>query len=136
MAKLPSLIVGASALPSGIVELLTSGWESLWLDSLDFGILPALALRLGLFEAKGLVDEVREHFIRGDGGLDQAIAFKDSYTPTFSMVGVAGAIIAQIALTALTLPNLDDTHWTARASFVIGLVAGSLAVFCCCVLQS
>jgi hypothetical protein len=52
------------------------------------------------------------------------------------MVGVAGAIIAQIALTALTLPNLDDTHWTARASFVIGLVAGSLAVFCCCVLQS
>jgi hypothetical protein len=62
--------------------------------------------------------------------------YKDSYTPTFSMVGVAGAIIAQIALTALSLPNLDDTHWTARASFVIGLVAGSLAVFCCCVLQS
>jgi hypothetical protein len=105
-------------------------------DNRDFGIVPAVALRLGLFEAKGVVDEVREHFIRGDGGLDQAMAFKDSYTPTFNMVGVAGAILAQIALTALGLPNLDDTHWTARASFVIGLVAGSLAVFCSCVLQS
>lgn len=52
------------------------------------------------------------------------------------MVGVAGAILAQIALTALSLPNSDDTHWTARAAFIIGLVAGSLAVFCSCVLQS
>ncbi|KAM0697933.1 hypothetical protein Q7P36_002787 [Cladosporium allicinum] len=102
----------------------------------DFGVLPAVALRLGLFDAKGVVDEVREHFIRGDGGLNQAMAFKDSYTPTFNMVGVAGAITAQIALTALSLPYLDDTHWTARASFVVGLVAGSLSVFCSCVLQS
>jgi hypothetical protein len=119
-----------------IVLLLESGWELLRTDSRDFGIVPAVALRLGLFEAKGVVDEVRAHFIKGDGGLDQAMAFKDSYTPTFNMVGVAGAILAQIALTALGLPNLDDTHWTARASFVIGLVAGSLAVFCSCVLQS
>jgi uncharacterized membrane protein YedE/YeeE len=122
--------------PGSIWLLLRHGWRSSRLDKGDFGILPALALRLCLFEAKGLVDEFRVHFIRGDGGLDQATAFKDSYTPTFSMVGVAGAIIAQIALTALSLPNLDDTHWTARASFVIGLVAGSLAVFCCCILQS
>lgn len=116
--------------------LLTSGFRQLWLDTQDFGIFPALFLRLGLFEAKNVVDQVREHFIKGDGGLDQAMAFKDSYTPTFNMVGVAGAIIAQIALTALSLPNLDDTHWTARAAFTIGLVSGSLAVFCSCVLQS
>jgi uncharacterized membrane protein YedE/YeeE len=125
-----------ASLVSGASQLLSSARDSLWQDRRDFGILPALALRFGLFEAKGLVYEVREQFIKGDGGLDQAMAFKDSYTPTFNMVGVAGAIIAQIALTALSLPNLDDTHWTARASFVIGLVAGSLAVFCCCVLQS
>jgi uncharacterized membrane protein YedE/YeeE len=121
---------------SAVVDVLLSGRNSLWQDRRDFGILPAFALRFGFFEAKGLVYEVREQFIKGDGGLDQAMAFKDSYTPTFNMVGVAGAIIAQIALTALSLPNLDDTHWTARASFVIGLIAGSLAVFCCCVLQS
>jgi hypothetical protein len=120
----------------GIAPLLISGWDLLWKDYQDFGIVPAIALRLGLFDAKGVVDEVREHFIKGDGGLDQAMAFKDTYTPTFNMVGVAGAILAQIALTALALPNLDDTHWTARASFVMGLVAGSLAVSCSCVLQS
>lgn len=135
MAELSGLLVGIVAL-SGIVPLLKSSWGSLCKDSQDFGVVLAIALRLGLFEAKGLVDDVREHFIKGDGGLDQAMAFKDSYTPTFNMVGVAGAILAQIALTALDLPNLDDTHWMARASFVMGLVAGSLAVFCSCVLQS
>jgi uncharacterized membrane protein YedE/YeeE len=130
------LPVTIMALIVGIGPLLQSWLELLLKDIHDFGVVTAVALRLGLFEAKNLVHEVREHFIKGDGGLDQAIAFKDSYTPTFSMVGVAGAIIAQIALTALTLPNLDDTHWTARASFVVGLVAGSLAVFCSCILQS
>jgi hypothetical protein len=128
-----SAIVG---LALSLGPLLTSGYEHLSRDVQDFGIFPAIVLRLGLFEAKDVVDQVREHFMRGDGGLDQAMAFKDSYTPTFNMVGVAGAIIAQIALTALSLPNLDDTHWTARAAFTIGLVAGSLAVFCSCVLQS
>jgi len=44
--------------------------------------------------------------------------------------------MAQIALTALSLPNLNDTHWTAHASCVIGLVAGSLVAFCSCVLQN
>jgi uncharacterized membrane protein YedE/YeeE len=121
---------------SAILQIAQLGWKFLLQDYRDFGVVSAVALRFGLFEAKGVVDEVREHFIRGDGGLDQAMAFKDSYTPTFNMVGVAGAILAQIALTALGLPSLDDTHWTARASFVIGLVAGSLAVFCSCVLQS
>ena len=119
-----------------VPKLLRFGWELLLQDSRDFGTGPAVVLRLGLFDAKGVVDEVREHFIRGDGGLNQAMAFKDSYAPTFNMVGVAGAILAQIALTALSLPDLDGTHWTARASFVIGLVSGSLAVFCSCVLQS
>jgi len=118
------------------VPIVISVFEHLSDDVKDFGIFPAIVLRLGLFEAKDVVDQVREHFIKGDGGLDQAMAFKDAYIPTFNMVGVAGAIIAQIALTALSLPNLDDTHWTARAAFVIGLVAGSLAVFCSCVLQS
>lgn len=120
----------------GVLPLVKSGLELLWEDKNDIGIVSAVALRLGLFDARGVVKEVREHFIRGDGGLDQAMAFKDSYTPTFNMVGVAGAILAQIALTALGLPNLDATHWTARASFVMGLVAGSLAVFYSCVLQS
>ena len=126
MAEPMGLIVVFTAM----LDIFAFGWKSLRTDGQDFGVVPAVALRLGLFDARGVVNEVREHFITVDGGLDQVMAFKDSHTPTFDMVGVAGAIFAQIALTGLGLPNLDDTHWTARASFVLGLVAGSLAVFC------
>ena len=62
----------------GSVQILKSSYEHLWRDAHDFGILPAIVLRLGLFEAKGVVEQVREHFIRDDGGLEQAMAFKDS----------------------------------------------------------
>lgn len=132
----PLAAIEIAGLAFGAVPLLISSYEHLFNDIEDFGVLPAIVLRLGLFEAKDVVDQFREHFIKGDGGLDQAMAFKDSYTPTFNMVGVAGAIIAQIALTALSLPSLDDIHWTAQAAFGVGLVAGSLAIFCSCVLQS
>jgi hypothetical protein len=43
-----------------------------------------------------------------------------------------GAIIAQVAITALSLTRLDDSHWTAEAFFVISLVTGSLSVFFSC----
>ena len=132
----PAAVFEIVGIVLGALPLLISIYKHLEDDIDDFGIFPAIVLRLGLFEAKDVVNQVREHFIRDDGGLEQAMAFKDSYTPTFNMVGVAGAIIAQIALTALSLPDLDGTHWTARAAFVVGLVAGSLAVFCSCVLQS
>jgi len=62
----------------GVVPLLSSAYSGLTDDVKDFGIVPALALRFFLFEAKDVVDQVREHFIRDDGGLDQAMAFKDS----------------------------------------------------------
>jgi uncharacterized membrane protein YedE/YeeE len=123
-----------AGLALGLGPYLASSFDQLSRDREDFGFLPGILLR-GLPEARDVVEQVREHIIKGDGGQIQAMAFKDSYTPTFNMVGVAGAIIAQIALTALGLPNLDDTHWTARAAFVTALVAGSLAVFCSCVLQ-
>jgi len=43
-----------------------------------------------------------------------------------------GAIIAQVAITALSLTGLDDSHWTAEAFFVTSLVTGSLSVFFSC----
>lgn len=134
--ELSAVTVGFMGLAFSFGPLMVAEFQNLSPHVHDFGIFPAIVLRLGFFEAKDVVNQVREHFIRGDGGLNQAMSFKDSYTPTFNMVGVAGAIIAQISLTALSLPNLDDTHWTARAAFTIGLVAGSLAVFCSCILQS
>ena len=46
-----------------------------------------------------------------------------------------GAIIAQVALTALSLPNLSQAHWTARAFLLFATVAGCLSVYYACKLQ-
>ncbi|KAL8783856.1 MAG: hypothetical protein Q9213_004346 [Squamulea squamosa] len=43
------------------------------------------------------------------------------------MTAIAGAIIAQIAITALSLPELSLTHWLARALFLIGVTSGCLS---------
>ena len=46
-----------------------------------------------------------------------------------------GAIIAQVALTALSLPRLSLAHWTARAFLLFATVAGCLSVYYACKLQ-
>ena len=45
------------------------------------------------------------------------------------LTSVQGAIIASVAVIALTLPSLSQTHWVARASWVFSLVASLLAVY-------
>jgi hypothetical protein len=61
---------GVMGLVLSVGPLVIASYEDLLRDVLEFGIFPAIVLRLGLFEAKDAVDQVREHFIRGDGGLD------------------------------------------------------------------
>lgn len=46
-----------------------------------------------------------------------------------------GTIIAQVALTSLGLPSLSQSHWVARASLLLSLVSGCLAVFYASLLQ-
>ena len=46
-----------------------------------------------------------------------------------------GAIIAQVALTALSLPSLSLAHWTARAFLLFAVVAGCLSVYYACSLS-
>ena len=46
-----------------------------------------------------------------------------------------GAIIAQVALTALSLPSLSLVHWTARAFLLFATVAGCLSVYYACTLS-
>jgi hypothetical protein len=43
--------------------------------------------------------------------------------------------VAQVAITALSLDNLNNVHWTAKAAFVASLAAGALSVFFACLLQ-
>jgi hypothetical protein len=42
---------------------------------------------------------------------------------------VQGTIVAQIAITALSLADLSNTHWVARASFTFSLVSATMAVY-------
>lgn len=48
---------------------------------------------------------------------------------------IKGAIVTQVAITALSLPYLSQSHWVARACFVISLVSGTLSVFFAVLLQ-
>jgi hypothetical protein len=48
---------------------------------------------------------------------------------------IKGAIFTQVAITALSLPYLSQSHWVARACFVISLISGTLSVFFAVLLQ-
>ncbi|KAF2112729.1 hypothetical protein BDV96DRAFT_156474 [Lophiotrema nucula] len=84
-------------------------------------------------EAREVVDKVKKHVLHAED--EEIIAFLKSYTSSFNMTGVAGAIVAQIAVTGLSLTRLEDSHWTAEAFFVISLVTGVLSVYFSCLMS-
>ena len=57
------------------------------------------------------------------------MAFKASFSSDFTMLSVTAAIIAQVAITALALPNLNQVHWAATAGFVTSLVSACMSVW-------
>ncbi|KAL2042320.1 hypothetical protein N7G274_004809 [Stereocaulon virgatum] len=69
------------------------------------------------------------------GGDDEAVAFRDAVTNECNMTAVAGAIIAQVAITGLSLPNLSSTHWIARTFLLLAVVSGCLSVYYACILH-
>ena len=93
---------------------------------------------------------IEQVVLRGDD--NEALLFRNSVATESNMTAVAvsvencsaskmmptstqGAIIAQVALTALSLPNLSLAHWTARAFLLFATVAGCLSVYYACKLQ-
>ncbi|THX67174.1 hypothetical protein D6D05_09943 [Aureobasidium pullulans] len=76
---------------------------------------------------------IEKHVLRSES--DNAMVMKKALAEDCTMLAVAAAIVAQIAITALSLGNSDTTHWTANAAFVISLVTASLSVFYACLLQ-
>ncbi|KAH8768849.1 hypothetical protein F5883DRAFT_63347 [Diaporthe sp. PMI_573] len=58
-----------------------------------------------------------------------ALDFKDATKQESNMVAVAGTILAQIAITALSLSNLSQAHWTARGFFTFSLVSSIISVY-------
>lgn len=66
---------------------------------------------------------------------EETLRFRDSVMTECNMTAVAGAIIAQVALTALSLPSLSLVHWTARAFLLFATAAGCLSVYYACTLS-
>ncbi|KAI0546700.1 hypothetical protein F4679DRAFT_556740 [Xylaria curta] len=62
---------------------------------------------------------------------DENIAFslKKLVQEESEIVAVAASIIAQVAITALSLDNLSQAHWIARSFFILSLVSAVIAVY-------
>lgn len=57
------------------------------------------------------------------------VAFRNAFISDFNSLAVTGAIISQVAITAITLPYVKQVHWTAQGAFITSLVLGCLSVF-------
>ncbi|KIM98299.1 hypothetical protein OIDMADRAFT_90904, partial [Oidiodendron maius Zn] len=70
-----------------------------------------------------------EAHVLGTVSDDDALNFKKSVQDECTMISVAAAIVAQIAITGLSLNNLSQTHWIVKASFVFSLTSSLIAVY-------
>lgn len=59
---------------------------------------------------------------------EETLAWKASYLAWCNGIAVAGAIFAQVGLSALTLPAMGEVHWSARACCVASMLLGVLSV--------
>ncbi|KAK5119556.1 hypothetical protein LTR85_007384 [Meristemomyces frigidus] len=113
--------------------------KTVWTDAVesvrDYGLIRGILLNTIFLEAKSVTIRVKRHVIGKGKGPEEAQEMKKSYTESFTMLGVAGALVAQIAITALSLPNIEAIHWTVQACFIISLIAGCLSVYYSCVVQ-
>lgn len=57
------------------------------------------------------------------------MAFRKALIGDFTALGLTAAIVTQVSITALSLPNLDQTHWMSHATFVISLVLAILSAW-------
>ncbi|GAB7349073.1 hypothetical protein MBLNU459_g8032t1 [Dothideomycetes sp. NU459] len=136
---IPILLSGAVSVRD-VIDLLTL--RNLW-DSFrdgrnkrlkdEYGLPKALLLLLMFPDALACMDRIEHDVLSGDR--DGAIAMKQSIAANCNMIAVAGAIIAQVAITGLSLANVAATHWTTHAAFIMSLVAGALCVYYSCMVQ-
>ncbi|ATZ52382.1 hypothetical protein BCIN_08g01250 [Botrytis cinerea B05.10] len=60
---------------------------------------------------------------------EDAISFKKMAYDECTMIAVAAAIVAQIAITGLSLDSLNKTHWTTKSCFVMSLTFALVSVY-------
>lgn len=136
---IPILLSGAVS-PRDVIDLLTL--RNLW-DSFregrnkklkdDYGLPRALLLLFMFPDALAVMDRIEHDVLTGDK--DGPVAMKQSMAANCNMIAVAGAIIAQVAITGLSLDKVAETHWSTEAAFIISLVAGALCVYYTCMVQ-
>ncbi|THX23239.1 hypothetical protein D6D12_08542 [Aureobasidium pullulans] len=99
----------------------------------EYGAFQAAILLVLFPDARKVMNRIEKHVLRSE--TDNAMVMKKALAEDCTMLAVAAAIVAQIAITALSLSNSDTIHWTANAAFVVSLVTASLSVFYACLLQ-
>ncbi|KAI0100913.1 hypothetical protein GGR51DRAFT_531374 [Nemania sp. FL0031] len=96
----------------------------------EHGVLVRFFLTFFFPDAAFVMDRVERYMLDTDD--QHVIAFLESYTSSFNMIGVAVAIIAQVAISAISILGVEDPDWAIEALFIASLVTGCLSVFFSC----
>ncbi|MCJ1470044.1 hypothetical protein MMC07_008689 [Pseudocyphellaria aurata] len=80
-----------------------------------------------IFGAKNVWDMQAE--VLGSRKDETAMAFRKSVQDESTTCAVAAAIVSQIAITALSLPFLSQTHWVAQGFWIFSLISGIMSVY-------
>ncbi|KAL1641911.1 hypothetical protein SLS58_005747 [Diplodia intermedia] len=84
-------------------------------------------------DAVDVLRHIEDNILPSNG--EKAIQIKDQFLKDCSMLAVAAAIVAQVAITSLSMQYLDEVRWTAKASLIISLLTAVLSVFFSCRVQ-
>ncbi|KAL3430175.1 hypothetical protein BDV09DRAFT_202369 [Aspergillus tetrazonus] len=83
-------------------------------------------------EVLGVTHRIRRYVLKD---AKEAWMLKESYRDILAMEAVASAIIAQIAITVLSLSNFDNVYWPATACAYSSLICGILSTFFAFIVQ-
>jgi len=64
-----------------------------------------------------------------EGDDKKVTAYREAQLNNSNSVGVMGSIVASVAMSGLSLPDLASTHFVCRAAFIISIIMSLLGVF-------
>ncbi|KAF2091409.1 hypothetical protein K490DRAFT_7694, partial [Saccharata proteae CBS 121410] len=109
-------------------------WSSFRELCKQYGAFNAILLLFIFPNAKHVVERINLHLLKTENQ-EEAKNVKKSLSEECTMLAVAAAIVAQVAITGLSLNDISSVHWTAKAFFIASLVTGALSVFYACLIQ-
>ncbi|OMP84852.1 hypothetical protein BK809_0001956 [Diplodia seriata] len=106
---------------------------SFWDVQKTCGSTPAPYLYPIWHDAVDVLRHIEDNILHTNG--EKAMQIKKQFSDDCTMLAVAAAIVAQVAITSLSLQYLDEVRWTAKASIIISLLTAVLSVFFSCRVQ-